>query len=553
MTTTATTHGEFVGLQSRPTSRTVLRPGPDERPAAYADRVGQAYVSAKSDNHRRDHGLYLTPVPVADFMAERIRVSGDRLRLLDPAAGTGVLCCAAVEALAVREAAPTRVDVVAYEVDVELIAPLHAVLSYLTEWCWTRHGLRLEARIEATDFVMAHAEALRRLGGLIPCASGDEEFDIVISNPPYFKIGKTDPRAVAASTVVHGQPNIYALFMAVSAALLETRGDFIFITPRSFTSGLYFRRFRTTFFDMIRPTCVHVFGSRREAFSRDDVLQENVILAGSRHDHWHDEERRESLAVSSSHGVSDIGKSARRTVPMRAALDVEAADRVLRLPVSDEDCQVLALVDSWPNTLHRLGLEISTGPVVAFRATTFIDREGCVPQTHVPLFWMNHVRAMRATWPLNRHKAEYITRYGAEALLLPNRNYVLLRRFTSKEEVRRLTAAPYLADHFAIPDVGFENHLNYVHRPGGTLSEDETWGLTALYNSSLLDAYFRCVNGNTQVNATELRAMPLPARDVVVSLGSVVRHLDSPLEGLDELVMDMVGGVEQIGMAIGQR
>ena len=94
---------------------------------------------------------------------------------------------------------------------------------------------------------------------------------------------------MAASTVVHGQPNIYALFMAVSSVLLREHGDFIFITPRSFTSGPYFRRFRQVFFDMIRLTEVHVFGSRRDAFSRDEVLQENVIVSGIRQDRWHRE------------------------------------------------------------------------------------------------------------------------------------------------------------------------------------------------------------------------------------------------------------------------
>ena len=37
---------------------------------------------------------------VADFMAAQIKVSRKTLRLLGPAAGTGVLCCAAVERLA---------------------------------------------------------------------------------------------------------------------------------------------------------------------------------------------------------------------------------------------------------------------------------------------------------------------------------------------------------------------------------------------------------------------------------------------------------------------
>ena len=229
-----------------------------------------------------------------------------------------------------------------------------------------------------------------------------------------------------------------------------------------------------------------------------------------------------------------------REIPMEVALDLASVDKVLRLPVRDEDDDVLALVDSWPSSLRDLGLNISTGPVVPFRATEFIREEGEVPGSHAPLLWMNHVHAMRATWPLCRHKPEYIERSGADVLLVPNKNYVLLRRFSAKEEARRLTAAPYFAADFAVPDVGFENHLNYIHRPGGTLSDDEAWGLAALYNSHLLDAYFRAVNGNTQVSATELRAMPLPARETIIELGRCVKCLPDPNDGLDSLVMSMV-------------
>ncbi len=522
-----------------------------ERPTVYADRVGEWYVVKKSDDHRKSHGLYLTPVLAADFMAEQIHVNGPKLRVLDPAAGSGILCCAVVEALVSRDPKPNAIELVAYEVDENLIAPLRAVLDYLADWCRSSYGTTVAVHIDATDFIMAHAEALRLIGGLIPYRSGQQEFDVVISNPPYFKISKADPRAAAASTVVHGQPNIYALFMAVSAALLRKHGDFVFITPRSFASGPYFCQFRTIFFDMIRPTEVHVFGSRRDAFSRDEVLQENIIFCGIRQDHWHQGRTNAPLAISSSRGIIDIIKPDHREVPMKAAIDLASVNKVLRLPLSDKDDDVLVLVDSWPSTLHSIGLNISTGPVVPFRADELIGKEGKMPGTHVPLLWMNHVCAMRTVWPLDRHKPEYIGRSGAEALLVPNKNYVLLRRFSAKEEARRLTAAPYIAADFAIPEVGLENHLNYIHRPGGTLSEDEAWGLAALYNSSLLDTYFRAVNGNTQVSATELRAMPLPAHETILAIGRRVKDLSDPMEGLDALVMSLVGHTEIKGTAVG--
>lgn len=76
----------------------------------------------------------------------------------------------------------------------------------------------------------------------------DDLYDVIISNPPYKKIAKAEPESVVMDSVVHGQPNIYFLFMAMSVKLLKPNGEMIFITPRSFTSGLYFRKFREYFF-----------------------------------------------------------------------------------------------------------------------------------------------------------------------------------------------------------------------------------------------------------------------------------------------------------------
>ena len=196
---------------------------------------------------------------------------------------------------------------------------------------------------------------------------------------------------------------------------------------------------------------------------------------------------------------------------LSSLLDLSEPDKVLRIPSNDNESSILDMVDSWPGNLAAYGLGISTGPVVPFRAREHLEEEGDVPESHAPMLWMNHVRSMATHWPNGVRKPQYIRLTALErGILVANRNYVLLRRFSAKEERRRLTAAPYIARQFETPFVGLENHLNYIHRPGGSLGEDEAWGLSALYNSRVLDTYFRAINGNTQVSATELRAMPLP-------------------------------------------
>ena len=529
----------------------IPKPDKDERPTEYADRMGVWYVKLKSDDHRKEHGLYLTPVAVADFMAEGVQLEESGLRILDPAAGSGILSCAAVETLVSKNSKLDAIELVAYEVDETIVDYLHIVLKYLSHWCEHNYGVRVTIQVERTDFILAHDDVLQEQEGLLARRATTQKYDVVICNPPYFKLNKADPRVAVASTVVHGQPNIYALFMAISAALLRRGGEFVFITPRSFVSGFYFRQFRSFFFNLIHPTAVHVFGSRRDAFSRDDVLQENIIFFGERHDNWSEVPLESPLTISSSNGVRDIGERNSIRVSMNVALDLNSLNKVLRLPLSHEEEEILDLVDSWQYDLQSLELKISTGPVVPFRATALLDKEGKVPSSHVPLLWMNHVQAMQTTWPINRHKLEYIKRTGAQGLLVPNKNYVLLRRFSSKEQPRRLTAAPYIAEAFAIPEVGLENHLNYIQRPSGVLSNDEAMGLAALYNSRILDTYFRAVNGNTQVSATELRSIPLPSRETIVALGRGLKRSSDPMQHIDHHLMAIMRQPELMEVSVG--
>ncbi|MFV0282065.1 MAG: Eco57I restriction-modification methylase domain-containing protein [Rhodoblastus sp.] len=514
-------------------------------PVQAADAAGAAYAATVTADHRKNHGLYLTAPAIAAFMARQIRSAGETIRILNPAAGAGILLCAVVEALSARNKPPRRIELVAYEVDPDLAQVLASVLGNLQEWAANR-GIAVDLRLRRADFVLAHAEALRSMGGFFPHPQPEQAFDVVIANPPYFKLNKADPRAQAASAVVHGQPNIYGLFMAIGAALLRDGGELVFITPRSFASGPYFRLFREKFFDCIRPDMAHVFDSRRDAFGRDEVLQENIIIKGVRHDGWPRELASGVLTISSSHGVGDLDQSTRRAVSLRCVLDMQSADKVLRLPVTESDDRVMRLVESWTGSLRRYGLQVSTGPVVPFRATEFLDKSGDVPRSHVPFLWMNHVQAMQVAWPIGRHKPEFI-KHSMESLpiLVPNRNYVLMRRFSAKEEVRRLVAAPYFADMTGASMLGLENHLNYVYRPNGALTEDEAVGLAALFSSSLLDTYFRISNGSTQVNATELRAMPLPRLEIIAAIGREARATQATADDIDPIVFRHVGATAQ--------
>ena len=59
---------------------------------------------------------------------------------------------------------------------------------------------------------------------------------------------------------------------------------------------------------------------------------------------------------------------------------------------------------------------------------------------------------------------------------------------------------------------------------GQFLTPHEAIGLSATSNCSVVDRYFRIVNGNTQVNAEELWALPLPPLAVIRQIGQALEN-----------------------------
>jgi adenine-specific DNA-methyltransferase len=121
------------------------------------------------------------------------------------------------------------------------------------------------------------------------------------------------------------------------------------------------------------------------------------------------------------------------------------------------------------------------------------------------------------------------------------KNYVLLKRFTSKEQRRRLDSAVLKQSEFRHESVGIENHVNYIHKPKGGLSVNEAFGIAALLNTGLIDNYFRSLNGHTQVNATEIRNLPLPDLSVIKKIGEIVSKAKTPPANLDEIIGSQLG------------
>jgi len=213
------------------------------------------------------------------------------------------------------------------------------------------------------------------------------------------------------------------------------------------------------------------------------------------------------------------------------------------LPTSDLDTHLLQTFRSWKNTLASYGLEISTGPVVPFRSTDMLTSAEKAQQGEAVPLLLQHVHRMDVQWPLqNFDKPQGILRQAGHRLLVKNVTQIVIRRFSAKEEARRITAAVLPEGAFGSESIGLENHLNYLYRPNGVLSSEEAVGLAAFLNSSLVDRYVRIANGNTQINATELRKLALPDWQQLVAIGKQVvgQRLEHDVEATERIIMDVL-------------
>ncbi|MBX2968273.1 MAG: N-6 DNA methylase [Cyclobacteriaceae bacterium] len=494
-----------------------LTPKDKELPSDYADRLGLIYAKESTDDAKKSKGQFFTPLAIARFMASMSSSQSENVSILDPGCGTGVLSIALVEHLVSVNPQMKTIRLVAYETDVKLIKYAHLTLAYLKEWL-SELEIKFENTLQSTDFVLDNQDALNAFTN--PLRKQLDSFDYIISNPPYFKLSRNDEKTKAAKGVVNGHANIYSIFMAIAAQLLNTHGELIFITPRSFSSGNYFQVFRNNFFKKVDIIQAHLFHSRKDTFSRDKVLQETIIMKCQ--PKIHDINRTE-IQISSSSGTKDLKNPETLTLPSNLIIEYDSADKIVFLPTTQKEREIVELFRAWNGNLNKYNIQISTGPVVAHRAWDFIlDQPQNTSADIVPLFWLHNVSKMELKWPVEKpNKGQYIKfDQKSRSILIENKNYLLLRRFSSKDDKSRLIAAPYFRNHKAANFIGVENKLNYIYRPNGHLDKAEIMGLGALLNSTLFDQFFRILNGNVNVSATELRFMPLPPHDQIIEIGN---------------------------------
>ena len=504
-------------------------------------------INERLDPHQKTElGQFLTPMPVARLMASMLTGQESVVSLLDPCAGIGSLFAASVAELCQRPHPPQEIHVTAYEIDPVLATYLPATLELCKEMCERVH-ISFTGDVRQTDFIEnCINDTTKNLFTLSPLRT----FNCVILNPPYRKIqtGSRLSKMLQSSGVK--TTNLYTGFLALCMYLLDAGGELIAITPRSFCSGTYFRPFRTSFLHTMALQRLHLFESRTSTFHEDEVLQETIILSAIK-----GYQAPKTILITSTTGPEDLFVTAREA-PYTEVVVPNDSESCIRI-VSDEGGQQIAQRMAMLHTrLTDLGISVSTGRVVDFRVQEclrLLPEDGTVP-----LIYPTHISSGKIVWPKTKTRKPnaIVVSNQSRELLLPNETYVLVRRFSSKEERRRVVAVLYEPFDFPVTHVGFENHLNFFHHDLHGLDPLEAAGLTAFLNSTFVDMYTRLYNGHTQVNATDLRNMRYPTRKQLEELGTRLHNeipSQSVIDGLIEEILFPMNDEQKINPISGKK
>ena len=379
----------------------------------------------------------------------------DVVRLLDAGAGAGALAAAFVSRLCEKRDGVHAVEATLYEIDPLIQDALSETMQDCQRVC-AQAGIRFTFAIHVTDFIWEMSARLAKdLFGTLPPV-----FDAAIANPPYRKISTDSAERRNLRYAGVETSNLYTGFIALIQRLLVPGGQLVGITPRSFCNGPYFRPFREDFLANLELHRLHVFESREAAFRDDSVLQENIIFHAVR-----GRKQPREIVISSSSGENgDI--VAENVIPFGEVVHPHDAEKFIHIPSASSHAAAKKTMDSLHSNLASLGVSVSTGRVVDFRLKSALRWEP--EKGTVPLVYPFHFNGGTVHWPKPdaRKPNAILNNDETRPWLVRSGTYLLTKRFTSKEERRRLVACVFDPETVEAEWLGFENHLNYFHANG---------------------------------------------------------------------------------------
>ena len=477
------------------------------------------YIERMPKSLRKKYGQFFTSRETAAFMAELFTVPKQReITILDPGAGSGILSAALIERLQ-GDPCIEKIKLTCYENDQNILKLLNSNIRFAC----ANSSKEISFEIVAENYILSQVS---NYNYMLDADKTPIKYDLIIGNPPYMKIAKDAPEALAMQDVCYGAPNLYFLFASMSLFNLRENGEMVYIIPRSWTSGAYFRKFRQYLLSFGALEHIHLFTSRDKVFEKEDVLQETIIVKIRK-----TSQKPDVITISTTPSNGNFSSRTTFAAPYKTV--VQGRELYVYLVTGEEDVRTLDILSQLTETLPSIGLRMKTGLTVDFRNQESLRDHA--EKNAIPLFYPQHIQNGGVIFPVGKD-CEYIVT-NQSGLRQLNTNYLFVKRFTAKEEHRRLQCGVYLSSqHPEYAEISTQNKINFICGIK-TLSEFAVYGLYVLFNSSTYDCYYRILNGSTQVNSTEINEMPVPSMETIESMGKELIRIQDMSEKSCDLIL----------------
>ena len=502
---------------------------------AYGSRTAPGTLEPETIRKRHRHGQVFTPYHVSKEAAATLDLKANAtgtIHILDAGAGDGQLTLATLDRIGREPEAtrPRQIYLTAVEADTELADANEKNLNDIETWCKERH-MNVGAAVVREDFLSPRRWRCRSVN-----VNAHIPIDTCIMNPPYRRTRNADPetrtiRLAGAAT----SANLYSAFCEIGWRNLQAGGQITATTPRSFQNGSTFAEFRRRLEADVDIDCIHIWQNRRTLYGVQNVIQETVC--------WHGTVTkgtpRRPLTVI-AHGNHERQTTWRWRTPgdrkwIRSRNDGDTPRLMTNSDRSEE------ALNDWGRqmaTIENEDYRVETGRHIEYRhsGTTTEANDGAL----TPYLSAQHISPNRVLWPLTGSKNYYDAAADPRPLKVHEPDaYVLVNRIAPNELEPRAQACAISSETTNNQAFVASDRVNVISlwapakadgsNPAERANPDRNAraatrnararGLAAWINSSVGNTLIGSALGSTQINASDLRAIPVPPIQILDEIG----------------------------------
>lgn len=472
--------------------------------------LSSAYAMLAEENYRKKLAMFFTPVPLTEGLLDDLAEQGTNYAsqtFMDPACGGAAFLAPIAQRM--RLALSTQ-GIKPLNLLKHIEAHIHGTDLDKTLCELSKHFLCmvLHTEIQQTGYVPKFK--IYQGNSLIELDTYLGTIDVVVCNPPYRKM-KTDelkPLRSTYSDIIEAQPNLYCLFITLCVRLLRNGGRAALVTPTSFLSGQYFRRLRKF---LIRNADIEHIGMVSDRLGVFIGVEQETALTVMRQRTEEDRTQQAQANVSVVSGTGQYKAVGECLLP--------DAGTAWPIPRSIEDVALVKTASLSRFRLSDYGYRARIGAYVWNRDKrpkfkSLQDARLAGANSAIPLLWSRDITTagiIQLESPsVYKNKYRFVDIGNKPCTSVIKSPCVVMQRVTSNDQPRRLVAATVPPSVFATYG-GFigENHVVIIEQIIDKPTLSPTM-LARLLSTNVVDRYFRCISGATNVSVFELNQLALP-------------------------------------------